>query len=290
MLKCAILGAKGFTGQELGRILSKHPEVEISFLFTQDEQAIKLGEIAPELADLNLTIEHHEVDVMAKGSDVVFLALPHTISMNYAKEFLDQGCVVIDLSADFRFKDAATYEVYYKVSHTNQQLLEHSIYALPELFASEIKDCDLIANPGCYPTSVVLPIAPLLKEDRTILVVAHSSSLRGLTRVIEGLDDAASEAFRIPTALPDKPERQYRGTMLKARFGELARAYAQVGPHGGVTYQQTRATQAAGFGGQVKNGLRATRPGWWCQRSVSGSSNVSDIAASLGFAPPLASR
>ena len=124
-----------------------------------------LGEILPRFAhEKDLVCANYTPEVIAKGCDIVFLALHHTVSMTVAPKILKKSKKVIDLSADFRLKDAAVYKQHYLVDHEAEELLSKSVYGLPELYRDKIKKADLIANPGCYPTGILLGAVPLLKK------------------------------------------------------------------------------------------------------------------------------
>ncbi len=165
MINVAVVGATGYTGIELIKILLRHPHVRIAALTTRQKEFIPVSKLIPNLPpDVNLRIETYSFSDVKKKADLVFLCLPHTEAMETAGEFRKAGKIVIDLSADFRLREAAVYEKWYDKKHTNKLLLKEAVYGLPEWFREEIKQADLIANPGCYPTSAILAIAPLLHE------------------------------------------------------------------------------------------------------------------------------
>lgn len=188
MIRVAVVGATGFTGAEIARLLIKHPEVEITSLSTRPEDVQDIRKLIPELPkDSGLEIEEYNFAKVSKSCDVVFLALPHTVSLNYAEKFLKKGKIVIDLSADFRLKNVKTYETWYKKKHNKKELLKKAVYGLPELNRIMIKETDLIANPGCYPTSAVLALKPLLESnliDPSSLIVDSKSGVSGAGRKI----------------------------------------------------------------------------------------------------------
>lgn len=179
MLNCAVLGATGYTGLELIKILLRHPHVRIAALTTRQKEAIPVRRLIPNLPEeIDLEIREHAFADIKKKADVIFLCLPHTEAMEAAAWFLKAGKVVIDLSADFRIREYRTYEKWYGVSHKNPELLKKAVYGLTELYRSEVEKADLIANPGCYPTGTILGIAPLLEnkliETDSIIVDAKS--------------------------------------------------------------------------------------------------------------------
>lgn len=164
MLKIGIMGASGYAGEELIRILLNHPEVKISVTAAKIDK-IKIQDLYPWLKGrLDLECMDTSAKDIAKECDCVFLALPHKVSMECVPQFLKAGIKVIDLSADFRLKDISVYEKWYEIRHTCPEYVEKAVYGLPELYRDKVKDADLIANPGCYPTSVILGCAPLLKN------------------------------------------------------------------------------------------------------------------------------
>jgi len=166
-MKVSVIGATGYTGAELVRILSRHPEVELVSITSQTFAGKKISEIYPFL-----------IDKIASSSSFVFTALPHKTSMEIVGELYLRGKRVVDLSADFRLKDPALYEKWYGVSHSKRKLLHEAVYGLPELYREKIREARLVANPGCYPTSIILALAPLLKshliKEESIIVDAKS--------------------------------------------------------------------------------------------------------------------
>jgi len=162
--KVAVLGATGFTGEKLVEILLSHPNVEIVYLSSRTEIPVPYSKLFPRFTGkTNLNCEPIDVKKATEKADILFLSLPHTISMDFAPGVLAQGKKVIDLSADYRL-DADIYEKYYKMSHKDTANLKKAAYGMPELFKKKIEKASLIANPGCYPTSVILALYPLLKE------------------------------------------------------------------------------------------------------------------------------
>ena len=178
MLKIGIMGSSGFAGEELIKILLSHPEVKITALAAKIEKT-HVSKMYP-WANGMLDLDSYDMSAeeVGKITDAVFLALPHKISMDFAPCLLKQGRKVIDLSADFRIKDKAVYEKWYEVKHECPEYLKKAVYGLPELYRKDIKDADLIANPGCYPTSIILGCAPLLKKKiaETDYIVCDSKS------------------------------------------------------------------------------------------------------------------
>ena len=176
-VKVAVLGASGFTGEKLIELLLGHPSVKISYLSAKIEKQLKISELFPRFAKrLDLICEDLDLEEAAASAQVIFLALPHKISHQVAPFFLKKKKIVIDLSADYRFKDTAVYEQYYKTEHKDKANLKKAVYGLPEFFRAQIKKTKLVANPGCYPTVSTLSLAPLLKEGlvKNIIIDAKS--------------------------------------------------------------------------------------------------------------------
>jgi N-acetyl-gamma-glutamyl-phosphate reductase len=181
-IKTAIVGASGYSGMELLRLLLGHPGVELAAVTSRQEAGRALAEVFPRFrgaagAELAF-IEPDPDQIAATGAQAAFLALPHGVAAEIARALLDRGLRVIDLSADFRLHDAAVYQEFYSQAHPAPDLLAEAVYGLPEVRAAEIKAARLVASPGCYPTSILLPLLPLLRENLldTTSIVAHSMS------------------------------------------------------------------------------------------------------------------
>jgi N-acetyl-gamma-glutamyl-phosphate reductase len=178
MIRVAVVGATGYAGAELVRILSGHPDVVLKILVSRQYEGVRFDNIYPAMAGVVGNVcEAFSVDRIAGETDLAFMALPHSLPMQYVPELIARGLKVIDLSADFRFKDAAAYEAAYE-PHTAKDLLEKAVYGLSEVYSQEIARAFLVGNPGCYPTSVLLPLLPLVKENivDTASIVADSKS------------------------------------------------------------------------------------------------------------------
>ncbi len=186
MLKVAIVGATGYTGEELVRILVNHPKVEITSLTAKIEEPIDIADIFPNLSGkISMVCDNLVVDEVTAKCDLAYLALPHRVSMEVAPKFLKADVKVIDLSADYRLKDVGTYEKWYGSRHRSPELVAKAIYGLPELYRDQIRRADLVANPGCYPTGIILACAPLVKEgliDLARIIVDSYSGLTGAGR------------------------------------------------------------------------------------------------------------
>jgi N-acetyl-gamma-glutamyl-phosphate reductase len=165
--KVAIIGASGYSGEVLVQLLLNHPHAELVAVTSRQNAGQTLAQVFPKFANhpksKTLRFVDPNLEVLSKQADVVFLALPHGVAAEYAVPLLNAGCVVIDLSADFRLKSAEIYKEFYAHDHPAPDLLKKSVYGLPEIYRDEIKKSLLIASPGCYPTSILLPVIPLLK-------------------------------------------------------------------------------------------------------------------------------
>ncbi len=188
-IKTAIVGASGYTGMELLRLLLGHPQVELVAVTSRQESGKAVGLVFPRFAKVpgaGLTFSEPDPEaIAATGAEVAFLALPHGVAAGIARALLDRGLRVIDLSADFRLRDPAVYAEYYDHAHPAPDLLGQAVYGLPELRAAEIHDARLVASPGCYPTSILLPLLPLLRErliDPATLVANSMSGVSGAGR------------------------------------------------------------------------------------------------------------
>jgi N-acetyl-gamma-glutamyl-phosphate reductase len=165
--KVAIIGASGYSGEELVRLLLNHPHAELTALTSRQSAGQTLAQTFPRFANHPrakvLRFGEADARLLAKRADIVFLALPHGVAAQFAVPLLEAGCAVIDLSADFRLKSAEVYKDFYAHDHPAPELLAKSVYGLPEIYREEIKKALLVASPGCYPTSILLPVIPLLK-------------------------------------------------------------------------------------------------------------------------------
>ena len=178
MTRVAVIGATGYAGAELVRILCDHPDVEVTMLTSRQYAGVAFDKVFPAMTgSVNLICEALDVDKVCDSADVVFTALPHKIPMTIVPDMISRGKKVIDLSADFRFKDANIYEAHYQ-QHTAKDLLDKAVYGLCEIYFEKIKIADLVGAPGCYPTSVLLPLVPVIKNNfiDTQSIVADSKS------------------------------------------------------------------------------------------------------------------
>ncbi len=175
MIKVAVIGASGFTGLELIKILLSHPKFELTYIATSEGDTT-LSDLHPSLKSVfDRQVNKADAKEIAKIAKIAFLALPHKTSMGFAKELLNLGVKVVDLSADYRLK-LETYEKHY-CPHEDKEHLKEAVYGLPELYRRQIKKSSLVANPGCYPTAVLLGLLPFAKyidENFPIFIDAKS--------------------------------------------------------------------------------------------------------------------
>ena len=176
--KVGIIGATGYTGAELVRILTYHPQVEIEIVTSESKAGTKFSAIHPQFLRLaDMTLQSAQ-DIKNTHLDIIFLALPHGVSMDFVKDYGYEQARIIDLSGDFRLTCPALYEKWYHKRHTLPQALKDAVFGLPELYRHPLRMANLVANPGCYPTSALLPLAPLLKsgliEEKGIIIDSKS--------------------------------------------------------------------------------------------------------------------
>ena len=181
-IKVAIVGATGYTGAELIKVLLNHNHVEITSLTAKIESESKISDIFGKfLGQCDLMCKNLDVDEVAKKADLVFLALPHGVSMHYADAFLKKGLKVIDLSADYRLKSLEEYTKWYNIKHKDVDNIAKSVYGLPEIYRKEIKNAELIANPGCYPTVSILSTLPAVAKNDIGLADVIIDAKSGIT-------------------------------------------------------------------------------------------------------------
>ena len=167
MIKVGIVGAGGYAGATLINILLRHPEVEIVWLMSEEaHKGKKINDLYPHLnGQISLACQTlDDLDKNLGAIDLVFLALPHGIAINYVPKILDAGKKVVDLGADYRFSDNSVFKKWYGIEHTTMKYLDQAVFGLPELFRAQIKQTKLVGNPGCYPTASILGTAPLVKN------------------------------------------------------------------------------------------------------------------------------
>ncbi len=165
MVRVAIIGASGYTGVESIEIILRHPEAQVTYLTALQEECGHVTDAFPQLRGrCDMMIEPLNLEKLASVADVALCCLPHKVSMSFVPKLLETGVKVIDFSADYRLSDVTVYEKFYSVEHTDTKNLPHAAFGLPELFRERIREANLVANPGCYPTGAALAIAPLLKN------------------------------------------------------------------------------------------------------------------------------
>ena len=180
-----MIGASGYSGEELVRLLVSHPNAELAAITSRQYAGQTLAQVFPRFAHhpraKELRFSEPNVEVLAKQAQVVFLALPHGVATEYAVPLLQHGALVIDLSADFRLKSAEIYKEFYAHDHPAPELLAKAVYGLPELHRSEIRGASLIASPGCYPTSILVPAIPLIRDGLVKPESLIANSLSGVS-------------------------------------------------------------------------------------------------------------
>ncbi|WP_306535992.1 N-acetyl-gamma-glutamyl-phosphate reductase [Geobacter sp.] len=201
MLNVAVVGASGYTGVELLRLLHCHPEVAVTCITSEQSAGRPVADVFPTLRGRYAQVlENLEPVRVAEKADLIFTALPHKAAMEVVPTFLKLGRRVIDLSADYRFNDAAVYEQWYE-PHMNPENLNEAVYGLPEVRREKIGDAQLVGNPGCYPTSVILGLMPLLKKgliDTTTIIADSKSGVSGAGRgaKVENLYCEVNDGFK----------------------------------------------------------------------------------------------
>ncbi|MDD5748448.1 MAG: N-acetyl-gamma-glutamyl-phosphate reductase [Actinomycetota bacterium] len=178
MKRVGVIGASGYTGLELMRIIFSHQKLEVSMLTARKYVTERVSKLYPSLTGFfDFDFKEYKSELIAESCDAVFLALPHGESMKVAKELLDYGIKIVDLSADFRFHDANEYEKFYGMKHVCPEIAESAVYGLTEIMRREIESASIIANPGCYPTASLVGLYPLAKNDLisgTVVIDAKS--------------------------------------------------------------------------------------------------------------------
>jgi N-acetyl-gamma-glutamyl-phosphate reductase len=165
MLKVAILGGSGYTGAELLRLLTEHPHVQVTAITSERSAGIPVSDLFLNFRNIDLNFEHLDLKKITEKADLFFLCLPHKASQETVAFLYEAGKKVVDLSADYRLKNAKVYEDWYKTPHNYKRFIKKAVYGLPELYRKQIEQASLVANPGCYPTSAILGLAPLMGAD-----------------------------------------------------------------------------------------------------------------------------
>lgn len=223
-MKVAIVGATGYTGLELLRILLHHPRVHITCCTSERYAGAAVSEVFPALLGrCDVALEKLNPAAVADQADFVFTALPHRESMAVVPLFQKRNIPTVDLSADFRFTDRRVYEQWYQ-THSAPELLDQAVYGLPEINRAAITQSHLVANPGCYPTSIIVPLAPFLSRDlisRTGIVADSKSGVSGAGRGLKtgSLYCEAAESFRAYSVMSHRhqPEIEEQLSAISSR-------------------------------------------------------------------------
>jgi len=201
VVKVGIVGGTGYTGVELLRLLVGHPSIQVAVITSRSEAGLRVDQLFPSLRGyLDLVFEQPDVSVLAE-CDVVFFATPHGVAMHMMRKLYDRGIRIVDLSADFRLRDANVFAKWYGEEHSCPELLEKAVYGLPEVNRTAISSAQLVASPGCYPTAVQLGFLPLLeagvvKLDSLIANAGSGTSGAGRQAKIDNLLSEASDSFK----------------------------------------------------------------------------------------------
>lgn len=178
-IKVGIVGGTGYTGVELLRLLALHPQVEMTAITSRGDAGLPVADMFPSLRGLVNLVFTDPATANLNACDVVFFATPHGVAMSQTPALLAAGVKVIDLAADFRLQDVAVFEQWYKMPHSCANILKDAVYGIPELYREQVKHAKVIGNPGCYPTTVLLGLAPLLEQgliDLSVPVIADAKS------------------------------------------------------------------------------------------------------------------
>ncbi len=252
MIRTAIAGASGYTGLELVKLISNHPGASLEAVTSNSYKGKSLTQVFPSLRGFqSLVFTSFDADELASKVDVVFLALPHKVSMDFAPGLIDRGVKVIDLSADFRFENPTAYEAAYQ-PHTALNLLKESVYGLCELNRERVRTARIVGNPGCYPTSILLPLVPLLSSNlispsgiisdsksgvsgagRSLSLTTHFCEINesftaykvGTHRHIPEIEEVLTQAAGQPVALTFVPH------LVPVTRGMVSTIYATVNPN-----------------------------------------------------------
>ncbi|MCL1915347.1 MAG: N-acetyl-gamma-glutamyl-phosphate reductase [Desulfovibrionaceae bacterium] len=209
IIRAGLVGVTGYTGMELARILAAHPVIRLTAVTSREEAGRALEDIYPFLRGFacgKLCLIAPDPEALAKSCDLAFLAVPHGAAMELAATLRALGVKVVDLSADFRLREAGIYREWYGQEHTQPARLKEAVYGLPELYAGEIAGAGLVANPGCYPTSVILALYPLLRQglvETGSVIIDAKSGVSGAGRKASQahLFSEVGESFR-PYSVP----------------------------------------------------------------------------------------
>jgi N-acetyl-gamma-glutamyl-phosphate reductase len=186
MINVGVIGATGYVGFEIVRLLEAHPEVNITSVVSQSFVGRKISDVYPNLKKVfDMECDKLDIDKITADADILITALPHGVSKDVIPKLIEKGKRVIDHSGDFRYKSAETYEKWYKIKHEMPELLKIAVYGLPEIHREKIRKARLVANPGCYPTCSILGIAPLIKNgliEKDNIIIDAASGVTGAGR------------------------------------------------------------------------------------------------------------
>jgi N-acetyl-gamma-glutamyl-phosphate reductase len=298
VIRVGIYGGSGYTGEELLRLLISHPDANVVMATSRRFAGVRVAEVYPAFAGLtDLVYTDCSPEALADVTDIVFTALPHGVSMECVPQFLRAGRKVIDLSADYRIHSAATYETWY-ARHKFPEVLEAAVYGLPELHRERIRSSRLIANPGCYPTSIILGLAPVLKSgwiDTDSVIADSKSGVSGAGRdpQIASLYCEVSGGFKaykvgghrhtpeIEQELSALAEREMKISftphLLPVKRGILSTIYANLSKE--VTPEEATALYRAFY--REESFVRVCRPGQFPNLSSVVGSNYCDIGVTI---------
>ena len=189
MVNVSVIGATGYVGIEISRLLRNHPRVNIASVVSQSYAGMKISDVYPNLKNVfDMECTSLDIEKLAGSSDIFVTALPHGVSKEVIPKLVEKGKRIIDHSGDFRYKSVKVYEEWYKSKHEMPRLLDISVYGLPELYREKIKTAQIVANPGCYPTSAILALAPLLANglaQTDNIIIDSASGVSGAGRSSE---------------------------------------------------------------------------------------------------------
>lgn len=234
MVKASVIGATGYAGVELLRLLALHPNVELACLTSQTYSGQKIQDVYPHLRGfIDQTLRVQNIDEIAEASDVVFLALPHGHAVTVAEKITNLGKKVIDLGADLRFRDTKIYEDWYRVKHGNPHLSQKAVYGLPEINREKIRNAQAVGNPGCYPTSALLALYPLIKNklmDLNSIIIDSKSGVSGAGRsaAIPSLYGECAENLKAYNVAKHRHTPEIEQTLSEAAGSEV---YVSFTPH-----------------------------------------------------------
>lgn len=299
MIKAGVVGATGYAGNELVRILMQHPEVEIASVTSQSYIGKKFNEVYSNYRQINeMTCEESELERLAEACDVIFMALPHGVAAKTVTHDILEKTKVIDFGADFRLKDAEIYEKWYGLSHEGRELLKEAVYGLCEVNREEIKKARLIANPGCYTTCSILSLRPLVKEgliENKSIIIDAKSGVTGAGRGL-GLDSLYCEvnenmkAYKIAShrhtpeieeqlgyASDEKMTLSFTPHLTPMNRGILATCYATL--QNKVSYEEVKAAYEKYY--QKEYFVRLTQKGVFPETRWVKGSNFLDIGFTI---------